>query len=105
MDAWLQWPHRVEFLVKLDIPRDWKTFRMPPALDSRLQELLDLQDEKGKLTRAERREAEALVEPSEMLSLMKLRAKLAAKSSGECFKKSDVQNSRTSTSNGFSAYH
>ena len=63
-----------QVLVELDLPRDWRKFRLPPALDVRLQELLDRQDDEGKLTRAERREAEALTELAEMLSLMKLRA-------------------------------
>ncbi|MEX0612009.1 MAG: hypothetical protein WD229_07800 [Pirellulales bacterium] len=52
---------------------------MPPALHARLQELLDRQDEEGRLTRAERREAEALTELAEMLSLMKLRAESASR--------------------------
>jgi hypothetical protein len=60
--------------LELDLPRDWQKFRLPRALDERLQELLDRQDDTGKLSRAERREAEALVELSELLSLMKLRA-------------------------------
>jgi len=72
-----------QVLVKLDVPRDWRNFQLPRALDIRLQELLDRQDAEGKLTRAERREAEALVELAEMLTLMKLRAKLAADSPRE----------------------
>jgi hypothetical protein len=60
--------------VQLDLPKDLRKFRMPAALDNRLQKLLDRQDERGKLTRAERREAEALAELSEMLSLLRLRA-------------------------------
>lgn len=60
--------------VELDLPRDWQKFRLPAALNVRLQELLDKQDGTGALTRAERREATALTELSEMLSLMKLRA-------------------------------
>ena len=63
-----------QVILELDVPRDWKKFRMPAALDNRLQELLDRQDDVGKLTRAERSEAQALVELAEMLSLMKLRA-------------------------------
>ena len=63
-----------QVLVELDVPRDWRKFRLPAALDERLQELLDRQDHEGKLTRAERREAQALTELAEMLSLMKLRA-------------------------------
>ena len=63
-----------QVLVQLDLPRDWRKFRLPVALDARLQELLDRQDHDGKLTRAERREALALTELAEMLTLMKLRA-------------------------------
>lgn len=66
-------------LVELDVPRDWRKFRLPPALADRLQQLLDSQDRNGKLTRAERREAEALVELTDMLSLMKLRAESASR--------------------------
>jgi len=68
-----------QVLVELDLPRDWRKFRLPAALDARLQELLDRQDHEGKLTRAERREAEALAELAEMLSLMKLRAERASR--------------------------
>jgi hypothetical protein len=60
---------------ELDLPRDWQKFRMPAALNVRLQELLDKQDITGALTRAERREATALTELSEMLSLMKLKSR------------------------------
>jgi len=63
-----------QVLLELELPRDWGKFRMPAALDARLQELLDRQDGTGKLSRAERREAQALAELAEMLSLMKLRA-------------------------------
>ena len=63
-----------QVVLQLDVPRDWRKFRLPVALDARLQELLDRQDHEGKLTKAERREAQALTELAEMLSLMKLRA-------------------------------
>jgi hypothetical protein len=66
-------------VLELDLPRDWKKFRLPPALHNRLQELLDKQDTDGKLLAKERKEAEALTELVDMMSLMKLRAKLAAK--------------------------
>ncbi len=56
---------------------------MPAALDARLQELLDRQDDGAKLTRAERREAEALMELNDMLSLMKLRAQRASRKNNE----------------------
>jgi hypothetical protein len=68
-----------QVLVALDLPKDWQSFRLPHALDDRLQELLDRQDAEGKLSRAERNEATALVELVDMLSLMKLRAEAAAR--------------------------
>ena len=61
--------------IELNLPSDWRKFKMPPALERRLQSLLDKQDTKRKLPRAEREEAEALVELSEMLSLLKIRAR------------------------------
>lgn len=57
--------------VTLDLPKDWKQFRLPPALNERLQELLDRQDEVGRLTAHERREAQALVELVDVLSMIK----------------------------------
>jgi hypothetical protein len=61
--------------VELDLPKPWRNFRLPPALHDRLQELLDRQDREGKLLARERREAEALVELVDLLTLMKIRAK------------------------------
>ncbi len=58
-------------LVELNLPDDWRMFRLPPALDDRLQELLDRQDRDGKLSPRERREAKALVELVDMLTLVK----------------------------------
>ena len=66
-----------QVLIELDLPSDWKEFRLPPALDARLQSLLDKQDETGKLSRPERQEAKAIAELGDMLSLMKLRARKA----------------------------
>lgn len=66
-------------LVELDLPNDWKSFQLPPALHDRLQELLDRQDREGKLSRRERREAAALTQLVDMLSLMRLRSELAAR--------------------------
>jgi hypothetical protein len=64
--------------IELEIPKDWRQFRLPPALDDRLQELLDRQDQNGKLSRKEKREAKALTELVDMLSIMKARAAMAA---------------------------
>ena len=66
-------------LVELELPKDWRKFRLPRALHDRLHELLDRQDRDGKLSRLERREATALAELVDMLSLMRLRAELATK--------------------------
>jgi hypothetical protein len=66
-------------LVELDLPKEWGKFRLPPALHSRLQELLDRQDQVGKLSPRDRREATALTQLVDFLSLMRLRAKLAAR--------------------------
>lgn len=48
-------------------------FRLPDALQRRLQELLDRQDAGDSLTSGERFEAEGLVELAELLSLLHLR--------------------------------
>lgn len=61
--------------VEVDLPEQWRKFRLPPALDERLRELLDRQDRDGKLLPRERREAEALVELVDILTLMKARTK------------------------------
>ena len=60
--------------LQLELPEDWEQFRLPSALDSRLQFLLDRQDKDGSLTDTERREAEALTDLVDMLALLKLRA-------------------------------
>jgi hypothetical protein len=66
-------------LVQLELPKDWRRFRLPRALHDRLQELLDRQDHEGKLSPRERREAAALTELVDLLALMKLRSELASK--------------------------
>ena len=66
-------------VIELDIPDDLKQFRLPRGVNDRLQDLLDKQSRAGKLSAAERREAEGLVNITEMLSLLRLRAERAAK--------------------------
>lgn len=66
-------------VYEIELPPKWKHFRMPAALHKRLQDLLDRQDLQGKLSPRERREAEALVDLAEMLSLLKLQAKPKSK--------------------------
>lgn len=70
-----------QITIELEIPNDWKQFKLPTALDTRLQSLLDKQDETGQLTATERREAKAITQLVDMLTLMKLRVKNADSSS------------------------
>jgi hypothetical protein len=67
--------------VELELPEDWQALQLPQALHERLQDLLDRQDEQGSLSSQERREAEALVQLVDMLSLMRLRAEAVQKRS------------------------
>lgn len=64
--------------LKLELPEDWKQLSFPPALDNRLQYLLDQQDRGVTLSEEERSEAEALCNLVDMLALLKLRAEQAA---------------------------
>jgi hypothetical protein len=59
--------------IQLEVPDDLARFRLPPGVNSRLQELLDRQDTGKRLTAAERKEAQGLVNLAEMLSLLRLR--------------------------------
>jgi hypothetical protein len=60
--------------IELEVPADLARFRLPRAVNKRLQALLDRQDEGERLTAAERKEAEGLVDMAELLSLLRLRA-------------------------------
>jgi hypothetical protein len=64
-------------LVEIEMPGDLAGFRLPEGVHERLQSLLDRQESGADLTPAERREAEGLVNLSELLSLLKLRARRA----------------------------
>ena len=67
--------------VQLTVPMPAKLaeLRFPKALDQRLQFLLDEQNRRGKLTAAERREAEGLTRVATTLSILKLGAQLQAR--------------------------
>jgi hypothetical protein len=65
-------------VVELDMPGDLKQFRLPRGVNRRLQQLLDKQSHAGRLSAAERQEAEGLVDLAEMLTLLRLRAERAA---------------------------
>ena len=58
----------------IEVPIELTQFQLPEAVQARLHQLLDRQDEGQALTQAERQEAEGLVELSEFLSLLRLRS-------------------------------
>jgi hypothetical protein len=60
--------------IDVDLPTELSRFRLPQAVDARLQTLLDRQDSGQPLTAAERDEAEGLVNLAEFLTLLRLRA-------------------------------
>jgi hypothetical protein len=64
-------------LIDLEMPEDLEQFKLPKAVDERLQSLLDKQDRGEDLTLAERMEADGLVNLAELLSLLRLRAQRA----------------------------
>jgi hypothetical protein len=64
--------------IRLEMPDDLARFRLPPGVNGRLQALLDRQDGGERLSAAERKEAEGLVNLAEMLSLLRLRARGSA---------------------------
>jgi hypothetical protein len=61
--------------LEVDLPAELTRFQLPGAVAARLQALLDRQDSGQPLTPQEREEAEGLVELSEFLTLLRLRAK------------------------------
>ena len=70
-------------LVKIEMPFSVGQFKLPKAVNNRLQELLDRQERGEKLTSAEKKEAEGLVDLAEMLSFLRLRAERVEKQSLE----------------------
>ncbi|NJN57406.1 MAG: hypothetical protein HC879_07825 [Leptolyngbyaceae cyanobacterium SL_5_9] len=58
----------------VEIPIELTRFKLPQAVQARLQFLLDRQDEGLTLSQVERQEAEGLVELAEFLSLLRLRS-------------------------------
>lgn len=59
----------------VEIPLELTRFQLSPAVQARLQFLLDCQDEGYTLSQAEQQEAEGLVELMEFLSLLQLRSR------------------------------
>jgi hypothetical protein len=60
--------------IEVELPDDLARFRLPDAVNARLQTLLDRQDSGQPLTEQERSEADGLVNLSELLTLLRLRA-------------------------------
>lgn len=63
--------------IELEMPDELAEFRLPNAVQRRLQHLLDLQDQGRQLTPDERQEAESLVSVAELLTLLRLRSERA----------------------------
>jgi hypothetical protein len=63
----------------IEIPIELTQFQLPSAVQARLQMLLDRQDQGDSLSQAEQQEAEGLVDLSEFLSLLHLRAQRVMK--------------------------
>ena len=64
--------------LEVDLPDEASRFRLPPAVNARLQSLLDRQDSGHPLSDSERAEAEGLVSLAEFLTLLRLRAERLA---------------------------
>ena len=65
-------------IIDIDIPAELSKFRLPKAVDARLQALLDRQDSGQPLTENECEEAVGLVNLAEFLTLLRLRAERLA---------------------------
>ncbi|MBI3852928.1 MAG: hypothetical protein HY298_21955 [Verrucomicrobia bacterium] len=61
--------------LEVEMPGDLAKFRLPKGVQKRLRNLLDKQDQGSRLTPAEKREAEGLVDLAELLSLLRLRSR------------------------------
>jgi len=60
--------------LDVNLPADLERFRLPRAVNDRLQTLLDRQDCGEALTPEEREEAEGLVSLAELRTLLRMRA-------------------------------
>jgi hypothetical protein len=61
--------------LEVDLPGDLEKFHLPPALAARLQDLLNRQQAGEVLSDKERDEATALVNLTELLTLLRLRVR------------------------------
>jgi hypothetical protein len=67
----------VSLTIDVDLPTDLARLRLPAAVGSRLQSLLDRQDAGDRLTDDERAEAEGLSDLADLLALLRMRAERA----------------------------
>lgn len=65
--------------IDVELPNDLEKFRLPAAVQQRLERLLDQQDSGIQLSDDERKEAEGLVDLADFLSLLRLRSERRAK--------------------------
>ena len=63
--------------IDVDLPADLARLRLPAAVASRLQSLLDRQDAGYPLTDDERAEADGLADLADLLTLLRMRAERA----------------------------
>jgi hypothetical protein len=68
----------MKLTLDVSLPADLENFKLPNAVEARLQELLDRQDAGASLTIQESEEAEGLVNLADLLTLLRLRAELLA---------------------------
>ena len=64
--------------LTVPMPTNLARLRFPKALDDRLHFLLDEQGRRGRLTAAEKKEAEGLAQMASTLSILKLGAQVKA---------------------------
>jgi hypothetical protein len=65
--------------LDIELPADLARFRLPEAVNARLQSLLDRQDAGQPLSDEERAEAEGLLNLAELLTLLRLRTERLAR--------------------------
>jgi len=65
--------------IDVELPNDLEKFRLPAAVQQRLERLLDQQDSGIQLSEDERKEAECLVDLADFLSLLRLRSERLVK--------------------------
>jgi hypothetical protein len=65
--------------LTVPMPTNLAKLRFPKALDDRLHFLLDEQGRKGRLTAAQRKEAEGLAQMADTLSILKLGAQVKSR--------------------------